>query len=144
MSGYKSAMAAQGYVAAHARRDNCASCAVVERSTGGFGGVSLRCPIGGFFPDAHARCGLYRPAAGLPQRVSRPGDMGTEECLTVSLQPDGDVIVRVDNLDGRDRIVSVAVEFCAPGTGGGRSPHTRLALLDLIAAMARDQKERPL
>lgn len=144
MSSYQNAMAAQGFVKAKLRTDNCAGCAVVERSIGGFGGEKLRCSIGGFFVTEFARCGLYRPAAGLPPRVTRPGDMGLEECLAVSLQPDGDVIVRVDNLDGRDRIVSVAVEFCAPGIGGGRSHHTRLALLDLMAAIERDKKERPL
>ena len=76
---------------------------------------------------------------------TRYGDMSRYNRLQVIQQEDGDMIVVVqeypnNNLD-RGKIASV--EFCVPGSGGGRSSHTVQALRDLARAIERDNKEHP-
>ena len=81
--------------------------------------------------------------------VERLADMHPARALKVHVQADGDIIVlitqdgmvvgSVDVGSPRDR--SASVEFC---TSGGRSHYTRLALLQLVEAMERDNAERPI
>lgn len=146
MSGYQNAMYIQRYVNANARADNCHGCALKHTDDAGARGGPIRykCKIGGFLVTRFSRCDLYRPADGLPSRVTRPGDMSPEQRLTVTRQDDGDIIIRVDDKERSGRIVSIACEFCAPGTGGGRSQRTRQALMDLMMAIQQDNQERPL
>ena len=78
--------------------------------------------------------------------AGRLDDMsGNTKSLRVILQPDGDVVVCID-LEGvpvEDEAGNKAsVEFCNPAGGGGRSTHTRRALLILFEAMKKDAEER--
>jgi hypothetical protein len=71
--------------------------------------------------------------------VGRLDDMHVNGHLRVGLDSDNDVYVSVYNGDS-----SSNVEFCnTGGNGGGRSPNTRKALIDLMLAIEADNKENP-
>ena len=70
--------------------------------------------------------------------VGRFGDMSPHEFIRVGLDSDNDVYVNVG-----DASASVSLEFCNPGGGGGRSPHTRLALINLMCAIEHDNAKTP-
>ncbi len=95
----------------------------------------------GDHPIAAARGVLARvgevewPAA---RDVGRMDDMHERGHLRVGLDRDGDVYVSV--WDGDQ---GASVEFCTPGSGGGRSSRTRLALIALMLAMEADNAEHP-
>lgn len=78
----------------------------------------------------------------------RRDDMSQTGKLQVCRDNDGDLIVGVFKGDGPNGDSEengwVSVEFCALGSGGGRSHHTRKALLDLIVAIQKDNQERPI
>lgn len=70
--------------------------------------------------------------------VGRAEDMGDGH-LRVLLDSDNDVCVEV--VDGKR---FAKVEFCNPGGGGGgRSTRTRLALIELMRAIAADNADTP-
>ena len=75
--------------------------------------------------------------------IERLEDMRSRGKLRLLLQADGDIIVAVQSC--RDGILQNgdAVEFCATGVGGGRSPKTLEALRTLSAAMEEDNKDWP-
>ena len=80
------------------------------------------------------------------QIVERFEDMSPRGVLQVIIQEDGDVIVcgipgSLEDFNTRGLYQSA--EFCTIGAGGGQSPHTRQALLDLFRAMELDNKEHP-
>lgn len=85
--------------------------------------------------DALGKLEMMRPKENL---VVRMEDMSPNGRLVVRRQSDGDVIVACMD----DDYNSVSVEFCTPFTGGGLSPHTHRALLNLMAAMEKDEEER--
>jgi len=70
--------------------------------------------------------------------VGRIGDMSQSASLRVGLDADNDVYLTVCDDDG-----SAALEFCCPGSGGGKSPRTREALIALMVAMEADNAETP-
>ncbi|WP_236235057.1 hypothetical protein [Pseudomonas tohonis] len=70
--------------------------------------------------------------------VGRFGDMSQSAHLRVGLDADNDVYVSVYDEDG-----GASVEFCVPGSGGGRSGETRKALIALMVAMAKDNESAP-
>lgn len=70
--------------------------------------------------------------------VGRIGDMSQVAILRVDLDADSDVHVCIHGEAG-----SGSVEFCVPGTGGGKSPRTRAALISLMVAMEADSAETP-
>lgn len=70
--------------------------------------------------------------------VGRFGDMSPKAFLRVGLDADNDVYVSVWDDDGGG-----SVEFCCPGAGGGKSSGTRVALINLMAAMEADNAETP-
>lgn len=97
---------------------------------------------------------------------ARLGDMDWNRSLVLTMEPDGDIIVGIGRTLGNnhkdiyttllalddqsicgaplyDDDKYAAVEFCAIGGGGGRSRHTRKALVDLIEAMKKDDEENP-
>jgi hypothetical protein len=77
--------------------------------------------------------------------VERHEDMSPDGFLRLIVQDDGDIIVAVVPDPGeRDRGRMPGVEFCVPGSGGGRSTHTLRALRALVEAMERDNAERPI
>lgn len=69
--------------------------------------------------------------------VGRAEDMGQGH-MRVLLDSENDVVV-----EAFDGLRSTRVEFCNPGGGGGRSPRTRSALIDLMRAMEADNAETP-
>lgn len=70
--------------------------------------------------------------------MGRRDDMHADGRLLLLKQPDGDVCVSIVFADRR-----ASLEFCVPGTGGGRSPRTFRALNQLILAMLDDNCETP-
>lgn len=77
------------------------------------------------------------------QEVKRIEDMSSKGFLKILRDGDGDVIVVVCASDGDKLKASESVEFCV-GRGGNRSPNTVKALLQLAAAMQKDNLERPI
>ena len=75
--------------------------------------------------------------------VKRNEDMSQRGHLKLMIQDDGDIIVAVYPEENGFVEPGGSVEFCIPGTGGGRSTHTHKALLALYEAMEMDNKERP-
>ena len=70
--------------------------------------------------------------------IGRRDDMHPDARLLLLKQPDGDVCVSIVLDDRR-----ASLEFCVPGTGGGRSPRTFHALNQLILAVQADNSETP-
>ena len=68
--------------------------------------------------------------------VTRQDDMGSGK-LRLLRDDDGDIIVSLV-LPGHGFL---DVEFCVPGTGGGKSPRTWRALGELLRAMEMDDKD---
>jgi hypothetical protein len=69
--------------------------------------------------------------------VERLEDMSASGRLRLLQQGDGDVIISIQQEDGQ----SADVEFCSPGSGGGGSPKTWVALRQLIQAMKEDNED---
>ena len=70
--------------------------------------------------------------------VGRIGDMSPSAHLRVGLDSDNDVYMSV-----WDETQGGSIEFCCPGSGGGRSSRTRMALIALMVAMEADNAESP-
>jgi hypothetical protein len=71
--------------------------------------------------------------------TERIEDMSRRGFLRLVMEDDGDIIVAVGQCDRDGLIDPVArVEFCTCGSGGGGSPETREALIQLMGAIARD------
>lgn len=77
------------------------------------------------------------------RKVERLEDMSRRGKLRIIRQDDGDIIVAVQSEKDGMLQPGDSVEFCTIGTGGGRSRHTHAALLELMAAMERDNAEEP-
>lgn len=75
-------------------------------------------------------------------RYTRFEDMSPNGTLTIIVQPDGDVIVTLFGRGMTDSMRMASVEFCFPGSGGGQSSHTRLALQKVAIAIKKDNEER--
>ena len=75
----------------------------------------------------------------------RREDMSPDGMLTVFIDDDGDAYVIVCAKDHEsDKFAQMAsVEFCTVGCGGGRSQHTREAILRLALAIEKDNEEEP-
>lgn len=76
--------------------------------------------------------------------VKRNEDMSPRGHLKLLIQDDGDIIVSVYPEENGLIQMGGSVEFCAIGSGGGRSIHTIAALRALAEAMELDNKERPI
>jgi len=70
--------------------------------------------------------------------IARLEDMSPNGHLRVFIANDGDVSVEV--FDGEQ---FASVEFCSCGAGGGRSPNTRAAIVNLAKALDADNKADP-
>lgn len=66
--------------------------------------------------------------------VKRRDDMSPSDALQVGIDESGDLQVSL----WTEKAGYSSVEFCAPGSGGGRSPYTRRALIALMVAMEAD------
>ena len=77
----------------------------------------------------------------------RVGDMGPNDYIQVLLQKDGDIVLTGFSFHRsyrgeKPKLKSeISIEFSA---SGGRSPHTRRALLKLCLAIEKDNKENPI
>jgi hypothetical protein len=63
------------------------------------------------------------------------GDMGESTHMKLILQSDGDVILELADQENHQ---SLSVEFCIPGSGGGRNPVVHRKLLELITALVKE------
>lgn len=72
------------------------------------------------------------------QQFERREDMGQGR-LILMLDGDSDVLVTVVNNKGQ----SATVEFCTRLSGGGRSPKTREALIQLCRAIQEENESAP-
>lgn len=80
--------------------------------------------------------------------VERFEDMSPQGRLVLHQQPDGDLIITIvpDPEDAKRHglpPLGISAEFCAVGGGGGQSPHTRKAIIELWRAIERDNAEHP-
>jgi|GEM_PF-1802102 len=91
-------------------------------------------------PDDYGMDLLHEPAIVWPvaRDVGRIGDMSSTDVLRVGLDGDNDVYLSVTTTEGM-----ADIEFCCPGSGGGKSSRTRLALIALMVAMEADNAEDP-
>lgn len=68
------------------------------------------------------------------REIARIGDMSPTDALRVGFDNEGDICLSTTNpLEG--------VEFCTTGSGGGKSPKTRAALIALMVAMEEDNAQ---
>lgn len=106
------------------------------------GGTDIKQSFG-FFSDWHENQELANAVSLLPDSgsvawpkakdVGRIGDMDPHASIRVGLDDDSDVYVCVADANG-----STDVEFCTGFNGGGKSPNTRLALINLMLAIEAD------
>lgn len=80
---------------------------------------------------------ILKELAGVDE-IGRKGDMGPDQVMRVGFDGDRDIYVVVS-----DEEAVASLEFCTIGTGGGRSPHTRKALVALMKAMRKDNLTDP-
>lgn len=78
------------------------------------------------------------------ETYSRIEDMSPDGRLNVYMQDDGDLVLNISGHDTCGHPTFASVEYCALGSGGGRSPHTRDAIYELALAIAKDNAERPI
>lgn len=71
--------------------------------------------------------------------IARKEDMSTSGRLRLLRQDDGDMCVAIIDEEG----TMASVEYCTPGTGGGKSPKTLHALRALALAMMEDNQADP-
>jgi hypothetical protein len=70
-------------------------------------------------------------------------DMSALGTLSLIMEEDGDVILTASSCDGNFHTFQQAtVQFCT-AAGGGQSPRVREALINLAAAIAFENQERP-
>lgn len=74
--------------------------------------------------------------------AARLGDMGEGTKLQLRREDDGDIIVCV--MPAAHRIPDMEIQFCTPGAGGGSSPRTWAALVELFRAMQADAELQPI
>lgn len=75
-----------------------------------------------------------KPLMPYNEVIHRKEDMSCIGQLTLFRQEDGDIVVGITDKEG----YMSSVEFCVPGSGGGKSPHTLKALSHLGIAMIKD------
>lgn len=68
-------------------------------------------------------------------------DMTQRGRLRIWQQDDGDMIVEIVPDPDKPPEYAASAEFCSPGTGGGKSPRTVMALRVLMRAMAEDNAD---
>jgi hypothetical protein len=87
-----------------------------------------------------APCSLKNEDVQWPKArdVGRLGDMSPATHLRVGLDSENDAFVSIWSESG-----SATIEFCVPGSGGGRSSRTRMALIALMVAIEADNADTP-
>ncbi len=74
----------------------------------------------------------------------RNEDMSPDGILRLYQQMDGDIVIACHGHTQFGEPCEAHVEFCAMGFGGGRSPNTRAALIELMKAIEKDNQEHPI
>lgn len=97
--------------------------------------LTLDAALAAFQPCAGA--GVPEVAMPKEREVARIGDMHTRHALRVGFDGDSDVYLSTTSPEGE------GVEFCTIGSGGGKSPRTRNALVALMVAMEADNADDP-
>lgn len=96
--------------------------------------------IGQAFGKLRAAIATQRELTDTPrptqQEVARIGDMAQRDALRVGLDGDGDAYISTTNQQA-------GVEFCTTGSGGGKSPRTHQALIELMVAIEADNTADP-
>ncbi len=82
----------------------------------------------------------HEPFPRYVAKVERIEDMSARGRLKIMRGEDGDILVGVITEEGK----MADIEFCTMALGGGRSPRTFRALLELMVAMEDDNKEEPI
>lgn len=81
------------------------------------------------------------------QDVARVGDMSADGYIRLCFDSDYDVCVEIWERDSlgtiADHVSRASIEFCAGAGGGGHSPRTRAALIELMCAMEEDNAAAP-
>jgi hypothetical protein len=116
-------------------------CNVVERHTNSLGKRDCSCDACKL-KASDADLGLDWGKSSV-RCVTRAEDMSPDGRLRIWMQDDGDLIVEIVPESAKQE-PSASVEFCTVGSGGGRSPHTRRALIELIKAIKLDNAESPI
>ncbi len=88
------------------------------------------------YPELMWPIAQVRQALKHNEGYGRIGDMSPDDSLRLVLQEDGDVCVGM--FAGG---LASGIEFCSVGSGGGKSPRTREALLRLMLAMKLDNED---
>jgi len=77
------------------------------------------------------------------ESAERFEDMSHRGRLGLVVQEDGDIIVYINPDPSEIMRYTKSVEFCELSSGGGGSPHTRAALVELFRAIRKDNEENP-
>ena len=78
------------------------------------------------------------------ERYLRREDMSPDGKLCMVMEDDGDVCLSIYVGSENMGKSFFGIQFCTPGTGGGKSPHVMAALRNLMKAIELDNKEYPL
>ena len=76
------------------------------------------------------------------ERYERYEDMSQTGRLMVGMDSSGDMFIGIIPCINKD--FQSSVEFCTVGSGGGKSPNTRRALIELAKAIQQDNEENPI
>ena len=76
----------------------------------------------------------------MTRQAERFEDMSPRGRLRIFQEDDGDLIVCVVPDPDAPAEYAPSVQFCTAGSGGGKSPRTRTALLSLMDAIALDNQ----
>lgn len=71
--------------------------------------------------------------------IGRLEDMSPDGLLSVYMQDDGDMCLMI--AQSQPYPATATLEFCSPGSGGGKSPATHKALMALAYAMEQDNND---
>lgn len=119
---------------------------IVSGGTGEPGNWNGAEPVRKCIEDLRAQVAALTSAPAVPEAIKWPqardvgriADMSPSALMRVGFDSDNDVSVGVYDENG-----SAVVEFCVPGSGGGKSSLTRRALIALMVAMEADNASDP-
>ncbi len=97
------------------------------------------------FPELLAPIGEVRQQLQHDERYTRTEDMSPDGRLVLIMQEDGDVclgVIESVSANSPGAGFYSGVEFCSVGSGGGKSPRVREALVRLMLAIKLDNEDR--
>jgi hypothetical protein len=109
-----------------------AVCAVIDDYVNEIVAENIADHVSERIEDLESKVGEIAANLRLRHFYRRIEDMSPDGRLTVFVEDDGDIIVTVDgpsaDVDPTLTRSIASVQFCVPGSGGGKSPHTLAAL----------------